>query len=383
MKSSYQGKFNFVKYLENVIDAETILYTGKVKSVRGLEIESEGPHSVIGEMCTIKLGDGSLLQAEVVGLQDKIVKLAAFGDTKGIEVGCEVIASGHTLQVPVGMSLLGRTIDATGRACDGLGEISPEKYYPAINVAPDPMKKLPVNKRIITGVRAIDGLLTIGKGQRIGIFAGSGVGKSTLLSMIARSSNADINVIGLIGERGREVLDFIKRALNLQQVPPTAVLNGIAFFMTIFAMWPTFTKIYDNAYKPLADGNISIERAFTEAETPIRNFMFSQMSSDSGKKYISMFMGVAKLEQPKNTSDVPTYILIPAYILNELTIAFKIGIILYIPFLIIDMVCASILMAMGMIMLPPVQISMPFKLMIFILVDGWGLLTQQLFNSIL
>jgi len=224
MKSSYQGKFNFVKYLENVIDAETILYTGKVKSVRGLEIESEGPHSVIGEMCTIKLGDGSLLQAEVVGLQDKIVKLAAFGDTKGIEVGCEVIASGHTLQVPVGMSLLGRTIDATGRACDGLGEISPEKYYPAINVAPDPMKKLPVTKRIITGVRAIDGLLTIGKGQRIGIFAGSGVGKSTLLSMIARSSNADINVIGLIGERGREVLDFIKRDLGEEGLKRSVVV---------------------------------------------------------------------------------------------------------------------------------------------------------------
>ena len=179
------------------------------------------------------------------------------------------------------------------------------------------------------------------------------------------------------------VLDFIKRALNLQQVPPTAVLNGIAFFMTIFAMWPTFTKIYDNAYKPLADGNISIERAFTEAETPIRNFMFSQMSSDSGKKYISMFMGVAKLDQPKNTSDVPTYILIPAYILNELTIAFKIGIILYIPFLIIDMVCASILMAMGMMMLPPVQVSMPFKLILFVLIDGWGLLTQNLFTSVI
>ena len=179
------------------------------------------------------------------------------------------------------------------------------------------------------------------------------------------------------------VLDFIKRALNLQQVPPTAVLNGIAFFMTLFAMWPTFTKIYDNAYKPLADGNISIERAFTEAETPMRDFMFSQMGASTGKKYISVFMGVAKMEQPKNTSDVPTYILIPAYILNELTIAFKIGIILYIPFLIIDMVVASILMSMGMMMLPPVQVSMPFKLILFVLVDGWGLLTQNLFTSVI
>lgn len=224
MKSSYQGEFNFTKYLENVVDAETILYTGKVKAVKGLEIESEGPHSVIGEMCTIKLGDGSLLLAEVVGLQDKIVKLAPFGGTKGIEVGCEVIASGHTLQVPVGMSLLGRTIDATGRACDGLGEISPEQYYPAVNEAPDPMKKTPVVKRISTGVKAIDSLLTIGKGQRIGIFAGSGVGKSTLLSMIARNSDADINVIGLIGERGREVLDFIKRDLGEEGLKRSVVV---------------------------------------------------------------------------------------------------------------------------------------------------------------
>lgn len=177
------------------------------------------------------------------------------------------------------------------------------------------------------------------------------------------------------------VLDFIKRALSLQQVPPTAVLNGIAFFMTLFAMWPTFTSVYNNSFKPLSDGEIGIEEAYRQAESPARIFMYSQMAGDTS--YIATFMNMAKLEKPDTLADVPTHILIPAYILHELTVAFKIGVILYIPFIIIDMVVASILMSMGMMMLPPVQISMPFKLMLFVLVDGWGLLTQQLFNSVL
>ena len=109
--------------------------------------------------------------------------------------------------------------------------------------------------------------------------------------------------------------------------------------------------------------------------------MYEQMAGDTS--YIKMFMSMAKLEKPNTLADVPTYILVPAYILHELTVAFKIGVILYIPFIIIDMVVASILMAMGMMMLPPVQISMPFKLILFVLVDGWGLLTQQLFNSVI
>ena len=224
MKSSYTADFNLSKYLEKVVDSETILYIGHVTAVKGLEIESEGPRSVIGEICTVKLRDGTNLLAEVIGLEDKKVRLTPFGNTKGIEVGCIVTASGKTLQVPVGNSLLGRVIDATGHACDGGGEIVPEEYYPAIQSAPDPMTRLPVNKRIVTGVRAIDSLLTIGKGQRIGIFAGSGVGKSTLLSMIARNSNADINVIGLIGERGREVLDFIDRDLGKEGLKRSVVV---------------------------------------------------------------------------------------------------------------------------------------------------------------
>jgi flagellar biosynthetic protein FliP len=177
------------------------------------------------------------------------------------------------------------------------------------------------------------------------------------------------------------VLDFIKRALSLQQVPPTLVLNGIALFMTLFVMWPTFSTIYQKSFKPLENEEIGLEEAYKEAEAPIRYFMFEQMSDDTS--YIKMFMSMAKMEKPNTPSDVPTYILIPSYILHELTVAFKIGVLLYIPFIIIDMVVASILMSMGMMMLPPVQISMPFKLILFVLVDGWGLLTNQLFLSVL
>lgn len=177
------------------------------------------------------------------------------------------------------------------------------------------------------------------------------------------------------------VLDFIKRALSLQQVPPASVLNGIALFLTLFVMWPTFTGIYNNAFKPLSEGEIPIERALSEAEAPLRIFMYKQMANNTD--YISLFMSLGKLDKPETLADVPTYVLIPAFILHELTVAFRIGILLYIPFIVIDMVVASILMSMGMIMLPPVQISMPFKLILFILVDGWGLLTRQLFTSII
>jgi flagellum-specific ATP synthase len=225
MRSSYTGDFDFSKYLKAAQEAEPILYVGQVTAVNGLEIASKGPCSVIGEMCSIKLpGSSQKLMAEVVGLDGNTVKLTAYGDTKGLEVGCEVVASGSVLRVPVGMNLLGRVIDAMGRPCDGLGEITPDEYYPAVASPPDPMKRLPVNRRITTGVRAIDSLLTVGKGQRLGIFAGSGVGKSTLISMIARNTNADINVIGLIGERGREVLDFINRDLGKEGIKRSVVV---------------------------------------------------------------------------------------------------------------------------------------------------------------
>lgn len=217
-------EFNFSKYIKTVEDFDPIVYIGYVSAVSGKQIVSNGPVARIGEICTIKFRNGKEIFAEVVGLDKKQVLLTPYGDTEGIEIGCEVVGSGKTLQVPVGMSLLGRTIDATGKPCDGLGELLPEAYYPALNVPTDPMKKKPINRRITTGVRSIDAMLTCGKGQRIGIFAGSGVGKSTLLGMIARNTDAEINVVGLIGERNREVLDFINNDLGKEGMKRSVVV---------------------------------------------------------------------------------------------------------------------------------------------------------------
>lgn len=215
----------FDKYVKTVQRTDTIKYTGKVTAVKGLMIESRGPHSVMGEICRIEIAGGEYsILAEVVGLEDCVVRLMVYGDTKGIEVGDPVVASGHVLEVPVGPGLLGRVIDATGKAYDGKGDLAAEDFYPAIASPPNPMERAPVKKRIVTGVRAIDGLLTVGKGQRIGIFAGSGVGKSTLISTIARNTNADVNVIGLIGERGREVMDFINRDLGVEGLKRSVVV---------------------------------------------------------------------------------------------------------------------------------------------------------------
>jgi len=179
------------------------------------------------------------------------------------------------------------------------------------------------------------------------------------------------------------VLDFIKRALSLQQVPPNQVILGISLFLTVFIMWTTFDKIYVNSVKPLSEGTLSVENAYKAGIAPLREFMFNQMRfREENKANIANFMRMRGLnQQPDTLADIPTEVLIPAFILNELTIAFKIGILLFIPFIVIDFVVASTLMSMGMIMLPPVMISMPFKLVLFILVDGWTLLTGQLINS--
>jgi flagellum-specific ATP synthase len=184
-----------------------------VEKVRGQLVESLGPQAVVGEVCRIQLPD-RLIHAEVVGLRGARVQLMCFQDMTGIELGARVIATGEALMVPVGNCLLGRVIDAFGSPLDGKGEIGASVFYPVNAQAPGAMKREKISSQIQTGVRAIDGLLAVGKGQRMGIFAGSGVGKSTLLGMIARNTRADVNVIALIGERGREVREFIEYDLG-------------------------------------------------------------------------------------------------------------------------------------------------------------------------
>ena len=175
------------------------------------------------------------------------------------------------------------------------------------------------------------------------------------------------------------VFDFIKRALSLQQVPPNQIMMGLALFLTLFIMWPTLSTIYNDSFKPFADGRIGLAEMYKKAESPLRVFMYRQMSGSP--ENIRLFMRMRNLPKPDTLADVPTEVLIPAFVLHELTVAFKIGILLFVPFIIIDMVVASVLMSMGMIMLPPVMISLPFKLIVFVLVDGWNLLTMELVKS--
>jgi len=203
------------KYLESAERTDPIKCVGKVCKVQGLLIESRGPQAIIGEICRIEAPKGrGRIRAEVVGLRNEIVQLMAFEDTDGIEVGNRVVALGSRLEVPVSVKLLGRVLDALGNPIDGKGDIESTVLYPALADPPDPLKRRRVTERIATGVRAIDGLLAVGRGQRLGIFSGSGVGKSTLLGMIARNTSADVNVVALIGERGREVNDFIENDLG-------------------------------------------------------------------------------------------------------------------------------------------------------------------------
>jgi flagellar biosynthesis protein FliP len=173
------------------------------------------------------------------------------------------------------------------------------------------------------------------------------------------------------------VLDFVKRALSLQQMPPNQVIVGLSIFLTIFIMAPTFNEINDTALQPYLKGKIGNEQFYERGMEPLRTFMFKQ----TRKKDIALFIELAKIERPRNEADVPSYCLIPAFMISELKRAFEIGVYLFIPFIVIDMVVASILMAMGMIMLPPVMISLPFKLVLFILVDGWNLLVYELVRS--
>lgn len=173
------------------------------------------------------------------------------------------------------------------------------------------------------------------------------------------------------------VLDFVKRALSLQQMPPNQVIVGLALFLTVFIMAPTLQEINNDALQPYLKGKLNNEQFIEKGVAPLRQFMFKQ----TREKDIALFVNLAKIEKPKNRDDVPTYCLIPAFMISELRIAFEIGVYLFFPFIVIDMIVASVLMAMGMIMLPPVMISLPFKLVLFILVDGWNLLTYELVRS--
>jgi flagellar biosynthetic protein FliP len=173
------------------------------------------------------------------------------------------------------------------------------------------------------------------------------------------------------------VFSFLRQAVGTQQTPSNQIIAGLALFLTFFIMMPIWQKINNNALQPYLHEEISQEVALKEAINPIRKFMLKQ----TREKDLALFIKMAKINKPKNENDIPTTILIPAFVISELKTAFIIGFVLFVPFLIIDMVVASVLLSMGMMMLPPIMVSLPFKLMLFVLVDGWNIIVGSLVKS--
>lgn len=213
------------KYKNAINIAKPVNYLGYVTQIVGLTIESKGPQVSMGEICVIKAEERDI-KAEVVGFKDSKVLLMPLGEMVGIGPGQPIFSTGEILQVKVGDQLLGRALDGLGRPIDGKPPVDSDKFYPVQNDAPQPLSRNRIKDYLQMGVKVIDGLLTIGKGQRVGIFAGSGVGKSTLLGMIARNTKADINVIALIGERGREVKEFLEKDLKEEGLKRSVVITA-------------------------------------------------------------------------------------------------------------------------------------------------------------
>jgi len=173
------------------------------------------------------------------------------------------------------------------------------------------------------------------------------------------------------------VLSFVRTAVGVPQTPPSQVIVGLSLFLTLFVMAPTWTKVNKQALQPYLQGEISQQEAYQKGIAPVRDFMFRQ----TRERDIALFVKLSKMKRPRTPDDVPTYVLIPAFVISELKTAFQMGFLIFIPFLIIDMVVSSTLMSMGMMMLPPSLISLPFKLLLFVMVDGWHLITRSLILS--
>ncbi len=220
-----------------------------------------------------------------------------------------------------------------------------------------------------------------GNGVGISIDTGAEGGASTaiqvlvVMTVLALAPSILIMMTGFT--RILIVMGFIRNALGTPTMPPNQVLIGLSLFLTLFVMFPTFSAINKTAIQPYQEKAITQQQAIDNAQVPLRKFMFKQVSDDD----LALFIRLDGGDRPETRADVPTHVLIPAFLISELKTAFQMGFLIFVPFLIIDMVVASTLMSMGMIMLPPVMISLPFKILLFVLVDGWGLTIQSLVVS--
>ncbi len=215
---------DFSRFMTAIDRADLVRVVGKVVQVVGLVVEAQVQGVFVGELCRIEVSDTHSIRCEVVGFKEEKVLLMPLGPMAGIRPGSRIFATGAPIQVKVGMGLLGRVLNGLGEPMDNKGELEYDTVYNIDNDPPDPVMRPRITTVMKTGVRAIDGILTVGNGQRIGIFAGSGVGKSTLMGMLARNCSADINVISLVGERGREVKDFIEESLGEEGLKRSVVV---------------------------------------------------------------------------------------------------------------------------------------------------------------
>ena len=217
--------FSVQKYLDAVKKASTCSLKGRITQAIGLTLEATGPRVSLGELCYVRTNmDRQLIPSEVVGFKGNKILLMPLGELEGIGPGSELITTGTVLRVKVGEELKGRVLNGLGQPIDNKGRIQSAVTYSVVNRPPDPLKRKRITQILPVGVKAIDGLITVGRGQRLGILAGSGVGKSTLLGMIARNTGADINIIALIGERGREVREFLERDLGEEGLARSVVV---------------------------------------------------------------------------------------------------------------------------------------------------------------
>jgi FliI/YscN family ATPase len=200
--------------LQTIEALETFVWSGVVTQIVGLLVESQGPAAAIGDFCQVFLQDGRTVRTQVIGFRNGRLLSMPLEETGGVQLGDKIVARPEAARVEVGRHLLGRILDGFGRPIDNGPPVVPESAYGLYTSPPGPLERVPIEERLITGIRSIDGLLPCGKGQRVGIFGGSGVGKSTLLGAMARHTSADVSVIALIGERNREVLDFVQKELS-------------------------------------------------------------------------------------------------------------------------------------------------------------------------
>lgn len=214
----------FQPYLQAIVNSEPMQVHGKITEVIGLLIESTGPSASVGDVCTLEKNGRIVGKAEVVGFRQDRTLLMPLGPIEGIYPGLSVVGTKHPLMIGVGKNLLGRVLDGLGNPLDSFGPVKVDAYRSVTSTIPNPLLRKRISEPFQTGIRAIDSMITIGKGQRMGIFAGSGVGKSVLLGMMARNCKSDVNVIALIGERGREVREFIERDLGEEGLKRSVVI---------------------------------------------------------------------------------------------------------------------------------------------------------------